>query len=240
MAPKGRSRITKQPQTVSIESARLSLRSSAEKAQRAATTSSSAKDVTTATTPKVSPSSAATKDMSTATTPKVSSLVPKPRALAIPNTTKTSLSTSSLKDSSIEPMGGLASVVSAFTKAFPYMLIEYCLLILVIEANVTLAFIIGILLTAIGIVYWQRPNVIDALLSSQQWQSVSDWIGDRSNVAKSIGLAGAAMLAWTLWNSTSVAIFSVLSLLLLLGGLLMLLLAQLQAHPELEKDIAQA
>lgn|GEM_PF-5800274 len=117
-------------------------------------------------------------------------------------------------------------LVSAFTRAFPYALLEYCLFLLVVYAGTAVALAVGTLLIVLIGVNAATHGKLIALIPATILHEVDDLLGVRQDILNSLAVLGGGLLLWALWSLTTAHLFSWLSIAALVGALVTVLYAQ--------------
>lgn len=119
--------------------------------------------------------------------------------------------------------------LSAVTRAFPYALIEYVLFLAVVENIPAAAQPIAILLLVVFLLSFialRIPNPPPWLGNMATWKAMlGEWFGELTSFVISLGLLSVGLMAWAAWHQTSSAIFSTISLLLLLAAMALVVVA---------------
>ena len=127
---------------------------------------------------------------------------------------------------SAAPLSSTEQWISAFTRGFPYAAAEYCLFILALFGGPVVALLAGIVLVSACAVNALTQGKLVAALPAAFVRRVESFLGQRDTVLMSLGVAGAGLLLWTIWNTSGTALFSVLAIVALLSALFLMLYAQ--------------
>lgn len=119
--------------------------------------------------------------------------------------------------------------LSAITRAFPYALIEYVLFLAVVEnipaASQAIAIIL-LLVFLLAFTVLRLPNPPQWLGNMATWKTMlGEWLGDVTSFVVSLGLLSVGLMAWAAWHQTGNAVFSPISLILLLAAMALVVVA---------------
>lgn len=136
--------------------------------------------------------------------------------------------TASKQDSALAlpTKGQIARLLSAITRAFPYIGVEYVVFLALIEYNPMAAWVMGILAVVGGIGLAGLRAIRPASQPALAWeQMVVGWFGQVYCTAASVAAFGLGLLAWSRWHATNSAFFSGVSVVALIAALLLLVAA---------------
>lgn len=122
--------------------------------------------------------------------------------------------------------------LSAFVRAFPYLLLEYCLVVGVCEWNTRGALIIAMVLGSICAGLLVFPSSLTTFFAPRQITYIEMIIGKRQDVLISLVSAAGSMGLWWIWRTQQLMVFSWLAVAGIIGALVLLYRAHYRApHP---------
>ncbi len=118
----------------------------------------------------------------------------------------------------------------ALARGFPYLIVEYCIFLALVEWRALAAGITGaaLMVAALALGLMQGPGLrarFDGVLA--RLRTVEPIVGQLRDVYVSLIILGAGLVNWTTWHSTSVSFFSWVSGIALVVALFFLVRAQL-------------